>query len=85
MGSTKEWIGLDAPERGLLPLAWRYVSKKMSPEEEAAWRAAERRGQGDEWVKDRWPRRTAKPQAASNVSGWPDGLYAGSPLFPSHD
>ena len=27
--------------------AWRYVSKRMSPEEEAAWRQAERRGQGE--------------------------------------
>ena len=34
-----------------LPLAWRYVSKRMPPEEEAAWRAAERRGQGYEWLK----------------------------------
>ena len=34
--------------KALLPLAWRYVSKWMSPEEEAAWRQAERRGQGDE-------------------------------------
>ena len=40
--------------KALLPLAWRYVSKRMSPEEEAAWRQAERRGQGDEWVKKRW-------------------------------
>ena len=28
----------------LLPLVWRYVSKRMPPEEEAAWRQAERRG-----------------------------------------
>ena len=34
----------------LLPLAWRYVSKRMPPDEEAAWRQAERRGQGDEWL-----------------------------------
>ena len=45
----------------LLPLAWRYVSKRMPPEEEAAWREAERRGQGDEWLRDRWQRRAAKP------------------------
>ena len=45
----------------LLPLAWREVSKKMPPEEEAAWREAERRGQGDEWLKERWQRRAAKP------------------------
>ena len=30
----------------LLPLAWRYVSKRMPPEVEAAWRQAERRGGG---------------------------------------
>ena len=34
--------------KALLPLAWRYVSKRMSPEEETEWRAAEKRGQGDE-------------------------------------
>ena len=39
--------------KALLPLAWRYVSNRMSPEEEAAWRQAERRGQGDEWLKER--------------------------------
>ena len=32
--------------KAMLPLALRYVSKRMPPEEEAAWRAAERRGQG---------------------------------------
>ena len=37
--------------KAMLPLAWRYVSKRMSPEEEAAWRQAERRGQGDQWLK----------------------------------
>ena len=39
--------------KALPPLAWRYVSKRMPPEEEAAWRQAERRGQGDEWLKER--------------------------------
>ena len=38
----------------LLPLAWRYVSKRMPPDEEAAWRQAERRGQGEEWLKLRY-------------------------------
>ena len=38
----------------MLPFAWRYVSKRMPLEEEAAWRQAERRGQGDEWLKKRW-------------------------------
>jgi hypothetical protein len=40
----------------LLPLAWRYVSKRMPLEEEAAWREAERRGQGEEWLNERWRR-----------------------------
>ena len=39
--------------KALLPLAWRYVSKRMPAEDEAAWRQAERRGQGDEWQKNR--------------------------------
>ena len=47
--------------KALLPLAWRYVSRRMPPEEEAAWRQAEKRGQGDEWRKDRWRRRAAEP------------------------
>ena len=38
--------------KALLPLAWRYVSKRMPPEEEAAWRQAERRGQ--DWLKQRY-------------------------------
>jgi hypothetical protein len=38
--------------QALLPLAWRYVSKRMPPEEEAAWRQAERRGQ--DWLKQRY-------------------------------
>ena len=37
----------------LLPLGWRYVSRRVPPEEEAAWREAERRGQGEEWRRDR--------------------------------
>lgn len=28
--------------RALLPLAWRYVSRRMPPEGEAVWRQAER-------------------------------------------
>ena len=46
--------------KALLPLAWRYVSKRMPPEEEAAWLQAERRGQGDEWLKKRWRRRPGR-------------------------
>ncbi len=56
------WIAFGARlVKALLPLAWRYVSKRMPPEEEAAWRQAERSGQGEEWLKDRWQRRAAKP------------------------
>jgi hypothetical protein len=46
--------------KALLPLAWRYVSRRMPPEEEAAWRQAEGRGQGDEWVKKRWRQRSER-------------------------
>ena len=42
--------------KALLPLAWRYVSRRMPAKEEAAWREAERRGRGDEWLKERWRR-----------------------------
>jgi hypothetical protein len=41
------WIEFGARlAKALLPLAWRYVSRRMLPEEEAAWRQAERRGAG---------------------------------------
>ena len=46
--------------KSLLPLAWRYVSTRMPPEEEAAWRQAERRGQGEEWLKRRWRRSSGR-------------------------
>jgi len=46
--------------KALLPLAWRYVSTRMPPEEEAAWRQAERRGQGDEWVRNKRRRGVTK-------------------------
>lgn len=39
--------------KALLPRVLKYVSRRMSREEEAAWREAERRGQGDEWLRDR--------------------------------
>jgi hypothetical protein len=47
--------------KALLPLAWRYVSKRMSAEEEAAWRQAERRAQGEEWLRSRWNRSKNAP------------------------
>ena len=40
--------------KALLPLAWRYVSRRMPPEEETAWRQAENRAQGDEWLSERY-------------------------------
>ena len=43
--------------KAMLLLAWRYVSKRMPPEEEAAWRQAQRRGQGEEWLKQRLKKR----------------------------
>ena len=46
--------------KALLPLAWRHVSKRMPPETEAAWREAERRGQGDEWLRDRRSRQRVR-------------------------
>jgi hypothetical protein len=48
------WIEFGARlAKALLPIAWRYVSKRRPPEEEAAWREAEWRGQGDEWLRER--------------------------------
>ena len=47
--------------KAFLPLAWRYVSKRMPPEEEAAWREAERRGQGDEWLREQRVRLPTRP------------------------
>ena len=51
-----QWLG-----KALVPLAWRFVSRRMPPEEEAAWGEAERRGQGDDWLNGRQlsPRRRA--------------------------
>ena len=39
--------------RALLP----HITKRMSPEEEAEWHKAIRRGQGDEWLKARMRRK----------------------------
>ena len=49
------WIEFGARlGQALLPTALKYITRRMPPEEEAAWRAAERRGQGDEWLKQRY-------------------------------
>ena len=46
--------------KALLPLVWRYISKRMPPEEEAEWRSAERRGQGEEWFRERRSRQRVR-------------------------
>jgi hypothetical protein len=40
-----------------LPQLLGYLAKRMPPEEEAEWRAAERAGRGGEWLRDRWRKR----------------------------
>ena len=46
------WIEFESRlGKALLPLAWRYVSRRMPSEEEATWREAEKTGQGDAWLK----------------------------------
>ena len=56
------WIELGSRlAKALLPLAWKLISKRMSREEEAAWRQAERRGQGDEWLRGRMRRQRSNP------------------------
>ena len=47
--------------KALLSLAWRYVSKRMPPDEEAAWQKAERRGPGDEWLREQRLKKREKP------------------------
>jgi hypothetical protein len=46
--------------KAVFPSALKYITKRMPPEEEAAWREAERRGRGDEWLRKRWQRRAPK-------------------------
>jgi hypothetical protein len=40
--------------KALPPLAWKFISKRMPPDEEAAWLQAQRRRQREEWLKKRW-------------------------------
>lgn len=37
----------------LFPLIWRYLAKRMTPEEEADYQKAVRAGRGDEWLRRR--------------------------------
>lgn len=55
------WIAFGSRlAKALLHSVLKYIMRRMPPEEEAAWRAAERRGQGDEWVKKRWHQRSER-------------------------
>lgn len=61
------WVSFRSPEfvMGLAAIAigaaWKAalpsITRRMPEAEEAAWRAAERRGQGDEWLRTRQKRR----------------------------
>ena len=66
--------------KALLPLVWRYVSKRMPPEVEVAWCQAERRGQGDEWLRERYRvRRNTQLRAAQQAKASPKLSQRGSP------
>ena len=54
------WIEFGSRLGKALSPAWRYVSKRMPLEEEAAWRQAEKRAQGDEWLRERKRRHLTK-------------------------
>lgn len=48
------WVGMAvAVFRRAWPVILAFVMRRMAAEEEAAWRDAERRGQGDEWLRKR--------------------------------
>lgn len=47
--------------RVLLPNALKYLTRRMPADEEAAWRQAERRGQGDEWLRGQRLKKREKP------------------------
>lgn len=48
------WLGLGVVLfKALMPI----LAKRMLPEDEAAWHAAIRRGEGDKWLKERWRKR----------------------------
>ena len=44
------WGGLIV---GIAKAVMPYLAKRLPPEEEAEWRAAERAGRGDEWLRKR--------------------------------
>ncbi len=62
------WIELGSRlGKALLPLAWRYVTKRMPPDDEAAWHQAERRGQEDEWLRERWRQSSDRWMRSTNT------------------
>lgn len=48
------WISF---AKSLFKEAWPYIVKRMPPEEEAEWRDAYLRGQGDDWMRERFFRK----------------------------
>ncbi len=52
-------IAIGAAWKAVVPA----VARRMSPEEESRWRAAQRAGRGDEWLRD-WKRRKNKNTGA---------------------
>ena len=64
--------------KALLPLAWRYVSKRMPPEEEAEWRQAEKRAQGDEWLREQRLKKREQPRVTGGRPWLKKLRYAGS-------
>lgn len=48
-------------------IAWLLdFTKRMTPEEEAEWHAAIRRGEGDQWIKDRTRRKMRESREKKN-------------------
>ena len=48
------WVGIAISAwKAALPVLVKFISKRMTPEEEAEWHKAIRRGQGDEWLRKR--------------------------------
>jgi hypothetical protein len=40
--------------KAIMPRVIAHITKRMPADEEAEWRAAERAGRGDEWMRERW-------------------------------
>lgn len=52
--SPSFWVGIGTVMfKAGMPYLIKYVTKRMTPAEETEWRAAERAGRGDEWLRRR--------------------------------